>query len=97
MVATPKITERAADLAAQAAAAAGPLAAQARERATELAAQAAAAAGPLTVQARERAAQGVEVLADNLAKLAGGKYADQIGAVSTKLGQALDPKTHPQP
>ncbi|MDQ6848484.1 MAG: hypothetical protein M3070_00530 [Actinomycetota bacterium] len=83
------LKEKASELAAQAAAAAGPMAAQARERATELATQAVASAGPLAAQARERAAQGVEVLAENLDKITGGKYTDRIGSLSAKLEDAL--------
>ncbi len=51
MAESPKFTDKAAELAAQAAAAAGPL----KEKASEFAAQAAAAAGPMAAQARERA------------------------------------------
>ena len=47
-----------------------------------LAGQAAAAAGPITEQARVKAAQGVDVLADNLDKLTGGKYSEKIHAVA---------------
>src|SRR5664279_3055572 len=48
---TGKITDKAAELAGHAAAAAGPL----KEKAAELASHAAAAAGPLAAQAKERA------------------------------------------
>ena len=58
-----KLTDKAAELASQAAAAAEPL----RQKATELAGQAAAAAGPLAAQARERAT----VLAGQAAAAAG--------------------------
>jgi hypothetical protein len=90
-----KLTDRAAELANQAAAAAGPLAAQAKERAGVLAAQAAAAAGPLAEQARVRAAQGVDVLAGNLDRFTGGKYSEQIHSVAARVGGALD--TNPKP
>jgi hypothetical protein len=90
-----KLTDRAAELANQAAAAAGPLAAQAKERASVLAAQAAAAAGPLAEQARVRAAQGVDVLAGNLDKITGGKYSEHIHSVATRVGGVLD--TNPKP
>jgi hypothetical protein len=46
-----KLTDRAAELASQAAAAAGPL----KDKATELAGKAAAAAGPIAAQARDQA------------------------------------------
>ena len=82
--------ERAAALAEQAAAAAGPLAAQARERAAALAEQAGAAAGPLAEQARTRAAHGLDALADNLDRLTGGKYHEQIQSVATKVEHTLD-------
>jgi hypothetical protein len=87
-----KFTDKAAELAGQAAAAAGPLVAQAKERATVLAGQAAAAAGPITEQARVKAAQGVDVLAANLDKLTGGKYSEKIHSVATKVEEALDSK-----
>src|SRR3954470_12452593 len=58
-----KFTDKAAELAGQAAAAAAPL----KERATELARQAAAVAGPLASQAKERAT----VLAGQAAAAAG--------------------------
>lgn len=85
-----KFTDKAAELAGQAAAAAGPLAAQAKERATVLAGQAAAAAGPIAEQARVKAAQGVDVLAGNLDKLTGGKYSEQIHSVASKVEEVLD-------
>jgi hypothetical protein len=82
------ITDRAAELANKAAAAAGPLAAQARERATELAHQAA----PHVSQARQQASKGVTGLAGRLSKLNGGKYADKINAVSSKIADKLEEK-----
>jgi hypothetical protein len=88
-----KFTDRAAELAGQAAAAAGPLAA----RAKELAEQGAAAAAPIVEQARVRAAQGVDVIAGNLDKATGGKYSNQIHSVATKVESVLEskPKTPP--
>lgn len=83
---TSKITDRATQLANQAAAAAGPLAA----RAKELAEQAAAAAGPIAEQARVRAAQGVDVVAGSLDKATGGKYSQRIHSVATKVEGVLD-------
>jgi methyl-accepting chemotaxis protein len=83
-----KITDRAAELAGQAAAAAGPLAA----RAKEIAGQAAAAAGPIAEQARVHAVQGVDVVAGSLDKVTGGKYSEQIHSVATKVGGVLDTK-----
>jgi hypothetical protein len=63
MAESSKFTDKAAELAGQAAAAAGPL----KEKASELAGQAAAAAGPLAAQAKERAT----VLAGQAAAAAG--------------------------
>lgn len=92
-----KFIDRATELAGQAAAAAGPIAAQAKERATVLAGQAAAAAGPIAEQARVKAAQGVDVLAGNLDKLTGGKYSEKIHSVASKVEDALDGKNTPPP
>ena len=88
-----KFTDRAAELAGQAAAAAGPLAA----RAKELAEQGAAAAAPIVEQARVRAAQSVDIIAGNLDKATGGKYSEQIHSVATKVEHVLEtrPKTPP--
>lgn len=104
MVESDKLKEKAAELAAQAAAAAGPLV----ERAGELAHQAAAAAGPLAAQARERAselavqagpmlerasqaaAHGLNTAAENLDRVTGGKYSGQISTVSAKIEQQLE-------
>jgi hypothetical protein len=95
MADSPKITDRAAELVNQAAAAAVPVAAQARERATALAGQAAAAAGPIVEQARVRAAQGVDVLAGSLDKVSGGKYSQQIHSVAAKVEEVLDGRPKP--
>jgi methyl-accepting chemotaxis protein len=88
MADTSKFTDKAAALAGQAAAAAGPLAA----RAKELAGQAAQAAGPITEQARVRAAQGVDVVAGSLDKATRGKYSQQIHTAATKVEGVLDTK-----
>lgn len=99
-----KLSDKAAELAAQAAAAAGPLkdkatelASQAavaagplRDKAVEFAGQAAAAAGPLVEQARVHAAQGVDLVAENLDKFTHGRYHEQIHSVATKVESALD-------
>lgn len=92
-----KLIDKATELAGQAAAVAGPLAAQAKERATALAGQAAAAAGPIAEQARVKAAQGVDVLAGNLDKLTGGKYSKRIHSVASKVEGALDSKSDGTP
>src|SRR5256884_397412 len=86
-----KFTEKAAELAGQAAAAAGPL----REKATELAGTAAAAAGPLAAQAREKATE----LAGTAAAAAGplaaqakekaAELADKAGELGAKGVSAL--------
>ena len=83
-----KFTDKAAELAGQAAAAAGPLAA----RAKDLAEQGAAAAAPLVEQARVRAAQGVDVVAGSLDKATGGKYSERIHSVATKVEGVLETK-----
>lgn len=88
-----KFTDRAAELAGQAAAAAGPLAARARE----LAEQTAAAAAPIVEQARVRAAQSVDVVAGSLDKATGGKYTDRIHTVATKVESVLDTTPKPAP
>jgi len=95
MADTGKFTDKAAALANQAAAAAGPLA----SRAKEFGGKAAHAAGPITEQARVRAAQGVDVVAGSLDKATRGKYSKQIHSAATKVESALDskPKTTPPP
>jgi len=93
MADTGKITDKAAALAGQAAAAAGPLAA----RAKEIAGQAAAAAAPITEQARVRAAQGVDVVAGSLDKATRGKYSKHIHSAATKVETVLDSKSKAAP
>jgi hypothetical protein len=100
-----KITDKAAELAARAAAAAGPL----KEKATEFAGTAAAAAAPLASQAKEKAAllaergaelgaKGVSALAESIDKVTGHKYSDKISSVTAKLEERLDPgKPVPDP
>jgi hypothetical protein len=98
MVDSSKLSDKAAQLAAQVAAAAGP----AKEKATEFAATAAAAAGPLANQAKDKAtefaeragevgAKGVSALAESLDKATGGKYSDRISSLTSKVEQRLDP------
>jgi hypothetical protein len=93
-----KITDKAADLAAQAVAAAGPL----KDKATELVGTAAAAAGPIAAQAKVKAAElaeragelgakGVSVLGESIDKVTGGKYTDRISSVTAQLEEKLDP------
>ena len=93
-----KITDKAAELAAQAAAAAGPL----KDKATEFAGTAVAAAGPIAAQAKVKAAElaeragelgakGVGVLGETIDKATGGKYSDKISSVTAKLEDKLDP------
>ena len=93
-----KIKDKATELAAQAAAAAGPL----KAKATELAGTAAAAAGPLASQAKDKAAElaeraaelgakGVNALAESIDKATGGKYSDKISSVTSKLEDKRDP------
>jgi len=96
-----KITDKAAQLAAQLAAAAGP----AKDKATELAQTAAAAAAPMAGQAKDRAAglaeragevgaKGVSAIAEGLDKATGGKYSDRISSVSSRIEDVLEPE-HP--
>jgi hypothetical protein len=86
MVDSSKFSERATELAGQAAQAAGPAIEKAREVAVELAEKAA----PLVEKAKDVAAQGVSVAAEQIDKATGGKYADKISAVSAKLEDVLD-------
>jgi hypothetical protein len=93
-----KITDKAAELAAQAAAAAAPIA----SKAGELAGTAAAAAGPIAHQAKERAtalaekagaagAKGVSAVAEGLDKATGGRFADQISSVTSRIEEKIHP------
>ncbi|MDT4926030.1 MAG: hypothetical protein QOG01_3743 [Pseudonocardiales bacterium] len=86
MVEPSKITEKASELAGQAAQAAGP----AIEKAKEVAGELAEKAGPLIEKAAELAAQGVSVAAEQIDKATGGKYSDKISSVSSKIEQTLD-------
>jgi hypothetical protein len=81
-----KITERATELADQAAQAAGP----ALEKAKEVAADLAEKAAPVVERAAELAAQGVSAAAEQLDKATKGKYSDKISTVATKIEDALD-------
>jgi carbohydrate-selective porin OprB len=81
-----KITEKASELAGQAAQAAGP----AIEKAKEVAGDLAEKAAPLVEKAAELAAQGVSVAAEQIDKVTGGKYSDKISTVSSKIEDALD-------
>jgi DNA-binding IclR family transcriptional regulator len=86
MVESSKFTEKATELAGQAAQAAGPAIEKAKEVAVDLAEKAA----PLVEKAAVIAAQGVSAAAEQIDKATGGKYADKISAVSSKLEGALD-------
>ena len=100
-----KLTGRAATIAAQAAAATGPL----RQRATELAGAAVEAAGPRAAHAKERAvviaeragalgAKGVTALGDGLDRATGRRYARQISAVTNRIEERIHPdKITPTP
>lgn len=87
MVDQAKITEKASELAAQAAQAAGPALEKAKEVASELAEK----AGPLVEKAAVAAAHGVSAAAEQIDKATGGKYSDKISTVATKIEDALDP------
>jgi hypothetical protein len=93
----PNFTQRASQLANQAADAAGPAIERARVAAGELAEKAgpyvdkaATAAAPYLRQAAELAAQGVSAAAGQLDKATSGKYSDRISTVAGKIGQTLD-------
>lgn len=81
-----KITERAGELAEQAAQAAGPALDRAKEVATELAVK----AGPVVERAAELAAHGVSSAAEHLDRATKGKYSDRISTVATRIEDALD-------
>ena len=81
-----KLTDKAVDLVAQAAAVAAPIV----DKATELAAQAAAAAAPIAAQASKRAAESVSTLAEGLDNVTGGVLAGPISAVSSRIEEQLE-------
>lgn len=81
-----KITEKASEIAGQAAQAAGPAIEKAKEVASELVEKAA----PIVEKAAELAAQGVSAAAEQIDKVTGGKYSDKISSVSSKIEGALD-------
>jgi MT0933-like antitoxin protein len=86
MVEPSKITEKATELAGQAAQAAGPAIEKAKEVATELAEKAA----PIVEKAAELAAHGVSAAAEQIDKVTGGKYSDKISSVSSKIENVLE-------
>ena len=81
-----RLTDKAVDLASQAAAAAAPIV----DKASELASQAAAAAAPLAAQARKGASEGVNAIAEGLDNVTGGVFADQISSVSNRIEDQLE-------
>jgi hypothetical protein len=81
-----KFTDKASDLASQAAEKAGPAIERAKEVATELVEK----AGPLLERAGELAAQGVSVAAEQIDRATGGKYSDKISTTSAKIEGKLD-------
>lgn len=92
-----KITEKASELAGQAAQAAGPAIEKAKEVAGDLAVKAAPLvekaaekAGPIVERAAELAVHGVEKAAEQIDKVTGGKYSDKISSVSSKIEDALE-------
>lgn len=82
----PSLTQRASELANQAAEAAGPMI----ERAREVAGEFAEKTGPYVEKAAGIAAQGVAAAADQIDKATGGKYTDKISSVSSKIESTLD-------
>ncbi|MCW2595016.1 MAG: antitoxin [Jatrophihabitans sp.] len=87
MVEPSKISEKASVLAGQAVQAAGPALDKAKEVAGELAEK----AGPYVEKAAQVAAQGVAAAAEQIDKATGGKYADKISSVASKIEHKLDP------
>jgi hypothetical protein len=79
MVEPSRITEKATELAGQAAQAAGPAVEKAKE-----------VAGELVEKAAGIAAQGISAAAEQIDKVTGGKYADRISSVSSKIEDALE-------
>ncbi len=90
MTESKKLTERASELAKDAADAAGP----AIEKAKGVAADLAVKAGPYVDKAAGLAAQGVAVAAEHIDKATKGKYSDKITSVSSKIGKGLDRDKH---
>jgi hypothetical protein len=100
-----KLTGKAAELAAQAAAATGPI----RHRAGELAGAALEAAGPRAAHAKERAvviaeragalgARGVSAFGQGLDRATGGRYAKHITSVTARIEERIHPdKVTPTP
>jgi MT0933-like antitoxin protein len=86
MVEPSKISEKASELAGQAAQAAGP----ALEKAKVVAGELVEKAGPLIEKAAEMAAHGVSAAAEQIDKATGGKYSDKISTVSAKIEHTLD-------
>lgn len=83
-----KITEKASELAGQAAQAAGP----AFDKAKEVAGDLAEKAGPYVDKAVGLASQGVSAAAEQIDKATGGKYSDKISSVSSKIEETLHRK-----
>jgi hypothetical protein len=94
MVEPGRIGEKAGELGSRAAQAAGPALEKAREVAGDLVEKAAPLverAVPLVEKAGELAAHGVSAAAEQIDKVTGGKFADQISTVSARLEDVLDP------
>ncbi|MDT4939844.1 MAG: hypothetical protein QOG80_3515 [Pseudonocardiales bacterium] len=98
MAESSKKNGKAAELAAQAAAVAGPI----KTRATELAGAAAEAAVPMAAHAKERAvviaeragaigAKGVSAAAEGIDKATGGRYSKQIASVTSRIEERIHP------
>ena len=80
-----KFSERASELADQAAQAAGPAIGRAKEVAADLSEKAA----PYASKAADATAQGVSTAAEQLDRRTNGKYASQISSVRSRIGKAL--------
>lgn len=94
-----RMSDKAAELAASAAAAAKPI----KDKAVEVAATAAAAAGPLAASVKMRAAgladkagelgaKGISAVAEGIDSATGGKVSDRIASVSSRIEKKLDPE-----
>jgi hypothetical protein len=81
-----KLTDKASELAGQAAEKAGPALEKAKEVASELVEK----AGPLIEKAAELAALGISVAAEQIDRATGGKYSDKLSSASAKIEEKLD-------
>jgi hypothetical protein len=86
-----KFTDKASELAGQAAEKAGPAIVKAKEVASDLAEK----AGPIIEKAAELAAHGVSVAAEQIDRATKGKYSDKLSSASTKIEEKLERSDKP--